>query len=94
MHHTYDDFIEGDLGDRIEEYNKYKVLKVDIKDIDIDEFTLDYDLIEDYKETLLSNDKYPPDVLNSDYDIIDGSHRLNALDELGYTKVIAFVGLE
>jgi ParB-like chromosome segregation protein Spo0J len=37
---------------------------------------------------------YPPIVLNKDYSIIDGTHRINALDDLGYKTVIAFVGVK
>jgi disulfide oxidoreductase YuzD len=94
IHHTKDDFIDGDLGDRIEKYKSYVVKEVSISDIDIDEFYIDDDLVDEYKEKIKNKDTYPPIVLNKDYSIIDGTHRVNALNELGYKKVIAFVGIK
>lgn len=94
IHHTYDDFIDGDLGDRIESYEEYIVKEVNISDIDIDEFYVDDSLVDEYKEKIRKNGHYPPVVLNSDYSIIDGTHRINALNELGIKTVIAFVGVE
>lgn len=89
LHHT-----EGDLGDRIEEYSEYVLKEIDIKEIDIEEFILDEDLIEEYEEKYSKSKKYPPIVLDSDYRIIDGSHRFNVLYNLGITKILAFVGIE
>ena len=94
IHHTDDDFIDGDLGDRIEKYKKYIVKEVNISDIEIDEFYIDDDLVDEYKEKIKKLNTYPPIVLNKDYSIIDGTHRVNALDELGYKTVVAFVGLK
>jgi hypothetical protein len=94
MHHTDDDFIDGDLGDRIEKYKRYRVEDVNISDIQINEFYIDDDLVEEYKEKILKSNMYPPIVLNKDYSIIDGTHRINALDDLGYKTVIAFVGVK
>lgn len=94
IHHTEDDFYDGDLGERIEEYDKYIVEEVNISDIDIYEFQIDEYLLDNYKEQFNKNNSYPPIVLNSDYSIIDGTHRVNALNELGFEKVIAFVGMK
>jgi predicted methyltransferase len=94
IHHTDDDFIDGDLGERIEEYEKYIVEEVNISDIEIDEFQIDDSLVDEYKERFNKYKTYPPIVLNSEYGIIDGTHRVNALYELGFKRVIAFVGLE
>ena len=94
IHHTEDDFIDGDLGERIEKYKKYIVKEVYISDIEIDEFYIYDDLVEEYKEKILKFNTYPPIVLNKDLSIIDGTHRVNALNELGYEKVVAFVGLK
>jgi hypothetical protein len=94
IHHTYDDFIDGDLGDRIEKYKKYIVKEVNISDIEIDEFYIDDNLVDEYKEKIMKSNTYPPIVLNNDYTIIDGTHRVNALNELGYKTVTAFVGLK
>lgn len=94
IHHTNDDFIDGDLGERIEEYEKYIVMEISISDIEIDEYQIDDSLVDDYKEKFNKNKTYPPIVLNSDYGIIDGTHRANALYELGFKTIIAFVGVE
>ena len=93
IHHTYDDFIDGDLGDRIEESKQYIVKSVDISEIEIYEFQIDESLIEEYIEEYQKNGTYPPIILDGDYRIIDGTHRVNALNDLGIKNVIAFVGL-
>lgn len=93
IHHTPEDFFDGDLGDRIEQYEEYIVKEVNISDIqNLDEFQLDEDLVEEYTEILKKNDTYPPIVLDEEYNIIDGTHRANALNDLGKKKIIAFVG--
>jgi len=93
IHHTYDDFIDGDLGYRIEESKQYIVKSVDISEIEIYEFQIDDSLIEEYIEEYQKNGTYPPIILDGDYRIIDGTHRVNALNDLGIKNVIAFVGL-
>jgi hypothetical protein len=93
IHHTSDDFIDGDLGKRIEKYKKYIVKEIDISKIDIDEFNIDQGLVEDYEELIQKNNGvYPPVILSKRYRIIDGTHRLNALTNLKYKTVIAFIG--
>lgn len=92
IHMNYDDFIDGDIGDRIEEYENYKVEDVKISDIEIDEFSLDEGIVDEYKELFKESNKYPPIVLDSEYGIIDGTHRVNALNDIGIEYVRAFVG--
>jgi len=92
MHHTYDDFIDGDLGARIEEYDKYVVKNIKISEIEIDEFQIDETFIDQYIEAFKKRGTYPPIILDSEYRIIDGTHRVNALNDLGVEYVIAFVG--
>lgn len=94
IHHTYSDFIDGDIGHRIEKYKKYVIKEVNISDIEIDEFYIDGDLVDEYKEEIKRLNTYPPIILNRDYSIIDGTHRVNALNELGYKTVVAFVGMK
>lgn len=93
MHHTYDDFIDGDLGERIEQYSEYVVKSISIYEIEIDEFMIDEGLVDEYKEEFQRLNTYPPIILNSDYSIIDGTHRVNALNDLGIENVVAFVGV-
>lgn len=94
IHHTYEDFIDGDLGDRIEQYEQYRVEIVDIDDIDLNEFSVDEDMVDEYKEKIQKSETYPPIVLNRDFSIIDGTHRANALNDLGIKTIVAFVGIK
>ncbi len=94
-HHTYDDIIDGDLLSRIEQYPYWKMVTYNIDDINLDEWSLDDDLLEKQIEEMKKNPSYPPVIIdNKSYDlptIVDGIHRLNALDKLGYKTVQAYV---
>lgn len=96
--HNEDDFIDGDLGDRIEKYPNYKVMEISLDKINTDEYMLDDDLVDDYLELYKKTDIYPPIVLGKleygKYNIIDGTQRSNALIKNGNEKIIAFVGLK
>ena len=97
LHHKRrEDFSEGDLGDRIEEYPYYIVKEIPISDIDLDEFYLDEDDVEEYMDMIIERQSYPPIVISKKYmsyhSIIDGTHRANALKELGFNSIICFVG--
>lgn len=110
IHRNEEDFQEGDLIERIEQFSKYKLMEIPIDDIDIDEFYLDDDYMDEYKSMTKDSSDYPPIVLNgskdistvrykngkyvSSYTIIDGTHRVNALDRLGYKNVKAWVGIK
>ena len=101
LHRNEDDFYDGDLGERIGEFSKYKLMEIDIDKINIDEWDLDIDYLKDYKNKFKENSNYPPIVLDSDisysyknkYTIIDGTHRVNALDRSGIKTVKAWVGV-
>ena len=101
LHRNEDDFYDGDLGDRIGEFSKYKLMEIDIDKINIDEWELDIDYLKDYKNKFKENNNYPPIVLDGDtdysyknkYTIIDGTHRVNALDRSGIKTVKAWVGI-
>jgi len=90
--HDNDDFIEGNLANRIEHYTSYKLMEVDLDELDLDEFTLDEDIIDEYIELYEKNSNYPPIVLAHDLRIIDGTHRANALYNSGVFKIKALVG--
>lgn len=100
LHRNEDDFSDGNLGERIEEFSKYQLKEVPIKDINIDEYYLDEDYEEDYIQKFKETDNYPPIVLDGDtkwsyqnkFTIIDGTHRVNALDKLGIKTIKAWVG--
>jgi hypothetical protein len=91
-----EDFWVGDLGDRIEKYSYYVVREIPINDIEMDVYQMDEDDLEEYIELFKELQSYPPIVLTKKkygyYDIIDGTHRANALRELGLTSIVCFVG--
>jgi len=95
IHSNSEDFEEGDLAERISEFSSYIVKEIPIKDIDINEFYIDEDVVEEYEEEYKIHRSYPIIVLgekwNSTWGIIDGTHRVNALNNLGLETVICFV---
>jgi len=94
IHDDYEgSFIDGDLGDRIEEFEEYELKIISISEIDIDEFSLDTSKMKDYIKEYKNSNNYPPIVLNDEYGIIDGTHRVNALERLGLKEVKAWVGI-
>lgn len=94
IHRNYDDFIEGDLGDRLDKYSYYQLQSIALKDLDLDEWQVHESLVADIKKQIQGASQYPPIVVGADMSIIDGIHRANALRELGYSKVQAYVGLQ
>jgi len=86
-------FVDGDLGERLDEYDKYQLKEISIDDIDLDEWELDDYYTDIYKTKYIDNKDYPPIVVGSEYSIIDGLHRANALKESGLEKIKAFVGI-
>jgi hypothetical protein len=91
-----EDFWVGDLGDRIEKYSYYVVREIPINEIEMDVYQMDEDDLEEYIELFKELQSYPPIVLTKKdygyYNIIDGTHRANALRELGLTSIVCFVG--
>jgi len=99
LHRSQDDFYDGDLGDRIEQFSEYKLMSIPISDINIDEFELYPDDLEKCIEKYSESGDYPPIVLDGDieygkFTIIDGNHRVNALNELKHQVVMAWVGID
>ena len=98
IHRNDEDFYEGDIGQRIEEYSNYKVLEIPINTICTDEYELDEDYLQDYILKYKELGTYPPIVLGRldkefGYNIIDGNHRVNGLKEIGVETIICFVGI-
>ena len=50
--------------------------------------------MKDYIKEYKNSNNYPPIVLNDEYGIIDGTHRVNALERLGLKEVKAWVGIK
>jgi hypothetical protein len=95
IHHNHDDIIEGDLLSRIARFDFWELKVLDIDCIDLNQFSIYDHLVDDYMKEIKNNPNYPPVIIDdksySHPSIIDGTHRLNALDKLGYKKVKAFV---
>jgi len=94
IHHTPEDFFDGDLAERIEEYSEYRLVEIDLTSIDLDEWDICEDTVEDYMEEIKDNlDSLPIPLISADNSIIDGTHRLNALKQLGYKKAFVYQGI-
>jgi len=98
LHRNEEDFYEGDIGERIERFPNYIVAKVPINKINMDEYYIDDDYVDEYVDKFKKTKSYPPIVLgyydnNWGYNIIDGTHRANVLRKLGLKSIICFVGL-
>jgi hypothetical protein len=94
-HREPDDFIDGDIGDRIYWFDDYKLTSLPLSNLNLDEHYVDEDLVDDYIEHIKDSPKTMPPIV---YDpiaksIIDGIHRANAYANLGYDTIPAYVGL-
>lgn len=94
-HREPNDFVEGDIGDRIYWFDDYKLTSLPISNLNLDEHYVDDDLVDDYIEHIKDSPKTMPPIV---YDpiaksIIDGIHRANAYAKLGYESIPAYVGL-
>lgn len=95
IHSNVEDFDEGDLLERILRHDYYEYKIMNIEDIDgYDDFQIDYDVVDEYIE-MYENGKtdYPPIVLDDNNYIIDGTHRINALIEMGIKTIKALVAI-
>jgi hypothetical protein len=93
--HDMDSYDDTDFYERCEEYEKFVLKMIDVSEIDLDEFMLDDDKVSEYVELYREINKYPTIVVgetDNGYTIIDGLHRANALSELGFKKIRAYVG--
>lgn len=94
-HREHNDFVDGDLAERIEEFPFYNLISdFDIKKLDLDEWNVEEELVKEYSN-LISRygiENMPPILISDENSIIDGIHRLNSLKELGYANVPVFQG--
>lgn len=93
-HREPDDFVEGDIGDRIYWFDDYQLTSLPISQINLDEYYVDEDLVDDYIDHIKDSPKTMPPIV---YDpigqsVIDGIHRANAYAKLGYDVIPAYVG--
>lgn len=95
LHGRKQDLNEGDLLHRLDRFNFFIKKSIDISDVDLDEFEVDQDKVDDFKRLFAQSGAYPPIVFDSlDGSIIDGIHRANALAQLGVLRIDAFVGVK
>ena len=92
IHGRPEDFDEGDLVHRINKFDTYEKTVMDISDLDLDEWQVDEDFVEELSKRI-EKEGYHPIVYDPDEgSIIDGTHRANALSLIGTTKIKAYVG--
>ena len=94
LHRNPDDFEDGDISDRIFQY-EYYILDNQFPISDLEEWEVQPYLVNDFIRQYKQNSDYPPIVIGKDnemFTIIDGIHRANALHELGLKTVKAYVG--
>ncbi len=94
--HGHDNFGDGDLGDRLEMFQQYQLQEVEIYNLDLQEWDIDEYVVDEYIAKFKESNSYPPIVVDDsyeDYSIIDGTHRANALSELGHKTILAWVGV-
>ena len=95
IHGREDDFVEGDIEDRIYDHGPYSLKKIKLSDVDLDEFEIDTTYVDKIQKFIDKNKIYIPAIVYWSSDrvaIIDGSHRLNAINNLGIKTVLAYVG--
>lgn len=92
-HHTPEDFCDGDLGERIEQFSHFELSTVRIADLNLNEWQLDDDLVDAYSE--LDGQLAPPIIYDAvNRSIIDGLHRANAAAKRGEAEIAAYIGRE
>ena len=94
IHYKPSDFGEGDLADRIMYYGTYELKMIPIDSVKYN-FDMDEDMVDEYAKKIGNKGDYPPIVVepewNGTYEIVDGTHRTEALKQLGRQVVKAYV---
>jgi hypothetical protein len=90
LHHTPEDFQDGDIATNIEAFGKYDLVNVPISTLQTGIYTIYDDLVDNYA-TLDSNP--PPIIVDPAHGIvIDGNHRVEAALRKGQSTILAYVG--
>ena len=92
IHGRPEDFDEGDLIHRINKFDTYEKTVMDIDDLNLDEWEVDEDFVEELSKRIEKEGYYPIVYDPDDGSIIDGTHRANALNLIGKPKIKAYVG--
>ncbi len=91
-HHTPEDWAEGDLGNRIMEHDEWVLTRLPLSALQLNEWGLDQELVDENKEMFEAGMAYPPILYDPQYStLIDGTHRANALAQLGESEIWAYV---
>jgi ParB-like chromosome segregation protein Spo0J len=87
-------FNEEDLAKKIYKFPFYELTEIAMATLNTNEFPTNQSLVNDYIEKTKNNPDYPPIVFDPELNsIIDGMHRIKALESLGYDSVRAYVGV-
>ena len=92
-HLRQEDFIDGDLGERIEAYDKYELVEINLADVNLDEWLVDQELVGEYVDEMKNESDVPICIISDSNSIIDGIHRLNMFKVLNYENVWVYQGL-
>lgn len=94
LHYEQDDFSEGNIGERIEEFLSYELKEIPLSEIEAPWTYIDDERIEDYEE--MDENTVPPIVLgfyeDGSYMTIDGGHRVTVALKRKQASIKAFVG--
>ena len=92
LHHDMED---TNIYERVFKFYNFKLRQLNLSDVDTEEFQYDDDLVDSIAKIIKAKGTYPPIVYDEDINqIIDGTHRCNALLNLGATTVWAYVGAD
>jgi len=84
----------NELKNKIEKFDFYKLGELPISKIKINPSTINIEKVEEYKEIIKINPDYSPLIYDSiNNRIIDGAHRAEALKEMGYETVRAYISI-
>ena len=93
LHGRTQDFDEGDLMHRLDRFIRFEEMPIALSSIDLNEFSLDEDLVQQFMQEFQRSGSYPPIVFDAvDSSMIDGLHRANALSRMGLCAIDAYVG--
>ena len=75
----------------LNKYDEFELVTVSIDELEIEQPAINTKKVDEYIKLFKETNKYPPIVIDNDYNIIDGYHRANALKKIGLSKIKAYV---
>lgn len=97
--HRREDWGDTDITERIEAFPWYRLTDVPIDQIETEEFEYDEDYVDQEAHRIKTEGHYDPivvvhnDNFTPPYNIVDGTHRVNAVKRLGRPTIRAWVGI-